>query len=141
MLHNYTLTFNFPDADSGDVWFSLKNTTYSNNSLVIMEDIGSSIKDSLLCVTNLTGCCKGSGGNSSTLLGNWYFPNGTRVPGEIANETSGEQWNFYRTRGQKVVRMHRRRGGVAGIYHCEIRDSMNVTQTIYIGVYSASSGE
>ena len=105
-----------------------------------MEDIGSSM-DSLLCVTNLTGCCKGSGDNSSTLLGNWYFPNGTRVPGEIANETSGEQWNFYRTRGQKVVRMHRRRGGVAGIYHCEIRDSMNVTQTIYIGVYSASSGE
>ena len=37
--------------------------------------------------------------------------------------------------------MHRRRGGVAGIYHCEIPDSMNVTQTIYIGVYSAGSSK
>ena len=28
-----------------------------------------------------------------------------------------------------------------GIYRCEIPDAMNVTQTIYIGVYSASIGE
>ena len=134
------INFNFPDADSGYVWFSLENTTYSNNSLVIMEDIGSSM-DSLLCVTNLTGCCKGSGGNSSTLLGNWYFPNGIRVPGKNANETSGEQWDFYRTRGHMVVRMHRRRDGEDGIYRCEITDSMNVTQTIYIEVYTARNGE
>ena len=37
--------------------------------------------------------------------------------------------------------MHRRRGGEDGIYRCEIPDSMNVTQTIFIGVYTASSGE
>ena len=37
--------------------------------------------------------------------------------------------------------MDRRRGGEDGIYHCEIPDAMNVTQTIYIGVYSASTGE
>ena len=141
LLHIYTLIFNFPDADSGDVWFSLKNTTYSNNSLVIVEDIGSSIKDSLLCVTNLTGCCKGSGANSRTLLGNWYFPNETKVPSETVNATSGEQWDFYRTRGHMVVRMHRKRGGVEGIYRCEITDSLNVTQTIYIGVYNTSNGE
>ena len=40
-----------------------------------------------------------------------------------------------------VVRLHRRRDGEEGIYRCEIPDSMNVTQTIYIGVYSASTGE
>ena len=37
--------------------------------------------------------------------------------------------------------MHRRRGGVEGMYRCEIPDTMNVIQTIYIGVYSASTGE
>ena len=37
--------------------------------------------------------------------------------------------------------MYRRRGGVEGIYRCEIPDIMNVTQTIYIGVYTASGGE
>ena len=44
-------------------------------------------------------------------------------------------------RGEMVVRMHRRRDGEEGIYRCVIPDAMNVTQTIYIGVYSASTGE
>ena len=37
--------------------------------------------------------------------------------------------------------MSRRRGGVEGIYRCEIPDAVNVLQTIYIGVYSTSTGE
>ena len=37
--------------------------------------------------------------------------------------------------------MNRRRGGVDGIYRCEIPDSMNDIQTIYIGVYNISTGE
>ena len=40
-----------------------------------------------------------------------------------------------------VVRLNRRRGGEDGIYRCEITDSMNVDQTIYIGVYTGSTGE
>ena len=40
-----------------------------------------------------------------------------------------------------VVCLNRRRGGVDGIYRCVIPDSMDVTQTIYIGVYTASTGE
>ena len=51
------------------------------------------------------------------------------------------KWDFYRNRGDMVVRMYRRRGGVEGIYRCEIPDSMNVTQTIYIGMYTAGSSE
>ena len=37
--------------------------------------------------------------------------------------------------------MNRRRGGVEGIYHCEVPDAMNVTQTKHIGVYSISTGK
>ena len=40
-----------------------------------------------------------------------------------------------------VVKLNRRRGGEEGIYRCEIPDSMNVTQTIYIGVYTGGTGE
>ena len=69
-------------------------------------------------------------------IGNWLFPNGTRVP-----NVSGTEWDIYRTSGQMVVSMHHRRGGEEGIYRCEIADAMNVTETIYIGVYSASTGE
>ena len=49
--------------------------------------------------------------------------------------------DFYETRDQREVRLNRRRGKVEGNYRCEIPDSMNVTQTIYIGLYTASSGE
>ena len=122
----------FPGPD--DVWFSLRNTTYQNNSNVILEDIGED-DDALLCITNQTEM------NSTIALGNWFFPNETRVPSEVANETSGEEWDIYRDRGQMVVRLNRRRGEVEGIYRCEIPDAMNVTQTIYIGVYSISTGE
>ena len=100
-----------------------------------LEDIGEDDTD-LLCATNFTACCRAPyTGENGSGLGNWYFPNWTAVP------SSGTHWDFYRTRGQMVVALNRIRGGVAGIYHCEIPDSTNVTQTIYIGVYRASTGE
>ena len=99
---------------------------------MILEDIGDSNDTALLCVTNQTACCYSP---YTGALGNWFFPNGTRVPG------SGAEWDFHRTRGQMVVHMHRRGGGVEGVYHCEIPDGMNVTKIIYIGVYSISTGE
>ena len=40
-----------------------------------------------------------------------------------------------------MVLLHRREGGVEGIYRCVIPDTMNVKQTVYIGVYTSSSGE
>ena len=98
-----------------------------------LEDIGENSVTALLCKTNLTACCKPP--YTGTAIGNWFVPNGTRV------QSQKYQWDFYRTRGQMVVQLHRRRGGVEGIYHCEILDSMNVTQNIYIGVYSANSGK
>ena len=115
---------------AGDVGFALNGTTYQNNSLVTLEDIGED-ETALLCMTNLIACCKPPYANRG--IGNWFFPNTTR----LQNLT----WDIYRTRGGMVVYMHRRRGGEKGIYQCEIHDSMNVTQTIYIGVYTAGSGE
>ena len=77
----------------GDVWFSLNGVTYQNNSVVTLEDIGER-DDALLCMTNLTACCRPSHtGENVFVLGNWFFPNGTRVP------SNSMQWNFYRDRG------------------------------------------
>ena len=59
----------------------------------------------------------------------------------VVNKTVDLIWDFYRDRDQSVVRMKRRRGGEEGIYHCKIPDSTNNTQTIYIGVYTANTGE
>ena len=113
----------------------LNGTTYQNNSIVTLEEIGED-DSALLCITNQTTCCRTSDtGDMVGGLGNWYLPNGSRVPIEE------NQWDFFRTRGEMVVLMHRRRGGEEGIYRCEIPDAMNVTQTIYIGVYLANTGE
>ena len=118
-----------------DVWFSLNGTTYQNNSLVTLEDIGEN-NTALLCITNLTACCQHPyTGDNGSAIGNWFFPNGSRVP------SGTNEWDFYRSRKQSVVLLHRRRGGVEGIYCCEIPDSMNVIQNIYIGVYNTSTGE
>ena len=97
-----------------------------------LEDIGEG-GDALLCITNFRNCCRPPYTDSigQAVIGNWYFPNGGRVP------SSGGQWDFYRTRGHMVVHMYRRRGGAEGIYRCEIPDAMSVIQTIYIGVYHA----
>ena len=76
---------------------------------------------------------------SSPGISNWFFPNGTRVPSEIV------EWDFYHggytSSYWSEIYMNRRRGGVNGIYCCDLPDAMNVTQTIYIGVYTADTGE
>ena len=136
MLH---ITYNALQVYSflaGDVWFSLRGTIYQNNSIVSLDKIGEGNYTALLCATNFTGCCRAPyTGVNGPGLGNWYFPNGTIVP------SNGSGWDIYRTRGQMVVYLNRRGGGVEGIYSCEIPVSMNVTQTIYIGVYTGGTGE
>ena len=117
------------------MWFSLNGTTYQNNSCVALEDIGEGDDNALLCVTNLSACCRHPYIGKGSPSGNWFFPNETRIPGDSS------QWDFYRTRGEMVVHMQRRRGGVEGVYRCEIPDSTSVTHTIYIGVYTAGTGE
>ena len=126
-------SFYFPCAGVS-VW--LRGTNYQNNSLVTLEDIGEGV-DALLCVTDQTACCRTPYSDSIgvSAVGNWLFPNGTRVP------SSGSRWNFHRTRGHMNIVLHRREGGEEGIYHCLIPDAMTVMQTIYIGVYTASTGE
>ena len=99
-----------------------------------LEDIGED-NDALLCMTNLIACCRLPYTHTNkSVLGNWYFPNNSRVPSDMDGD-------IYRTRGQMLVYMHHRRGGENGMYRCEIPDSENVNQNIYIGVYTAGSGE
>ena len=104
---------------------------------MILEEIGEG-GDALFCITNLDACCQSPYDGTGTMgpdLGNWFFPNRTRVP------CKSEQWDLFCTRQNMVVQMNRRRGGEEGIYSCEIPDVMGVIKTVYIGVYSASSGE
>ena len=130
MIRDALLTYFPPGA--GNVTFSFKSTTYQNNSLVTLENIGEG-DDALFCITELTACCQPPyNGEMEPDIGNRFFPNGTRVPNEHVNVTSGLEWDFYTTRGHNMVFMHRRRGGENGIYHCEIPDALGVIQTMCI---------
>ena len=123
----YLLPFLFSGSEI--INFSLRGTRYQNNSVVILEDIGEGY-NALLCGISTLFCCR-------SYTRNWFFPNGTRIP------TSGLQWEFYSDyMSWNVVRMHRRRGGVNGIYRCEI-DLLGTAdiQTLYIGVYTANTSE
>ena len=123
------------------VRFSFRGTTYQNNSLVTLEEIGEG-DDALLCMTDSTMCCSRAQVPGGGILGDWYYPNGTGVPNSlVVDRYNYDLWEFYRNRGQSVVRLNRRRGGVTGIYCCEIPDINSVTQFIYIGVYTANTGE
>ena len=104
-----------------------------------LEDIGEG-DDALLCTTANTACCSRSESPGRAILGQWYYPNGSAVADNIVN-SQGDMWEFYRTRGLSIVRLNRRRGGVTGIYRCEIPDTVGDNQTIYIGVYAVSTGE
>ena len=131
-------------SGANDVRFTLNGTTYQNNSVVTLEDIGEH-DDALLCITDNTACCGRTQSPGAVVLGNWYYPNGTGVANSIvaARDIQWEfiVWDFYRNRGPSVVRMNRRRGGVNGIYGCVIPDTAGVDQYMYIGIYTASSGE
>ena len=131
IVFRFLTIFNTYFSVSDCIKFSLNGKTYQNNSLVALEDIGEG-DTALLCMTNLTSCCRRPyTGENGSAIGNCFFPNGTRVPSMVANETSGEV----------VICLNHRGRGEDGIYRCEIPDSMNVNQTIYIGVYTADNGE
>ena len=112
----------------------LNGTVIPNHGLVLLEDIGESDAQSLLCLTNRTDCCQppqSPGGE----IGNWFFPNGSQV------FNKGDGWDFYTNRGPSVVRMHRRRGGVTGVYRCKIPNRNGTNIVLYIGVYTNNTGQ
>ena len=111
-----------------------------------LEDIGEGDAAALLCRTDLTVCCRSSDTPSGMgALGEWFFPNESALPNMLPFLNGlPNPWEFYRNRDRSVVRMNRRRGGVTGIYRCEIPVSVTpsvVNQNIYIGVYTATTGE
>ena len=100
------------------------------------EDIGEG-DDALRCMTDNTSCCRRPYTSSlgQQALGNWFFPNGTRVP------SSSSQWDFHRTRDHMVVLLQRRRGGEDGVYRCVLPDKKGNDQSTYVGVYREGAGE
>ena len=127
----------------------LQGHTIPNSSLVNFDDLAyqdpnlagftedptnTNGRQTLMCVTDLVACCE------TQALGNWYFPDGTRVPG-------GGSPAFRINRGRNEVRQADNQqfyGSVRiwryytpserGLFHCELLDAENVIQTRYVNI-------
>ena len=118
---------------------TLPNNSYVDLSLV--GGVGSG--DEIVCHTDLTTCCRGGYG---PYRGDWYFPNGTRLP------FPGDH-PLVERRQLRRVEIHR--GAVngsipSGIYHCSIEtvavnstDNTDTTtrETVYVGLYDSGGGQ
>ena len=114
---------------------TLNNVQYTNNSVVNITDIGTG-SAALNCTTTYTPCC------FSLPPTHWYFPNGRRV--ERLNTLP-----YYRSRIDAsrppylgAVLLHRNPGATTtGIFRCDILDASGDLQSIYVGIYTATTGE
>ena len=97
----------------------LMGSTYSNNNTAIaITEVGED-DNAVLCRTDLTTCCGGTGGE--TRQGHWRYPNGTLVDGRFSGD------DIYRDRRTMVVRLHRRNSATTptGQYCCEVPTMSN----------------
>ena len=105
-----------------ELGFFLDGTFLSNNSIVLLCDIGEG-SNALFCLTDRTECCM------TEQQGQWIFPNGNNV------HSSSE--NFNQTKGFSSVHLNRRRSamGPTGIFTCEVPDQTENLMNLSVGVY------
>ena len=114
-------------------YVSFNGQTLENHSYVNLSLVGNDKSDSVQCHTDLSMCCSSAQGFHR---GDWYFPDGTRLPVSLASD------DIYETRGPQRVYLHRSNQNTSGIYRCDIptdavhdADDINVQDTVYVGLY------
>ena len=121
-------------------YVSFNGQTLANHSYVDLSLVGddTSGNDNVQCHTDLSTCCTSGQGSHR---GDWYFPDGNRLP---FNDDILEE------REDQRVDIRRRSSATAspvGIYRCDIPtnavhddDDISVRATVYVGLYTASGG-
>ena len=141
MYHTFVVEYLCLSCATG-IWLTLNNVNYTNNSVVTIMDIGSG-SAALICATAYIPCCYSTPPPGT----HWYFPNGSRI-----NNTNTLPYYRTRTDGQRfspgypeaigTVLLHRNpEGTTTGVFHCEIPDATGIFQSIYVGIYIATTGE
>ena len=113
------------------IGLTLNNVQYTNNSVVNITDIGTDAA-ALMCTTTNSGCC--SSVNQET---QWYFPYGTQL-------SNADTLPYYRSRSRSpgAVGLNRIPGATTtGVFYCDIPDASGDLQSLYVGIYTATTGE
>ena len=123
-------------------YVSFMGNTVPNHGYVDLGQVGDDYRngsDGVQCITDLSTCYSNTQGQHR---GDWYFPDGTRLPFPINGL-------IFESRGDQRVNLFRRSGGNSpvGIYRCFIAtkvvhsdDDISVRDTVYVGLYTASGG-
>ena len=120
-------------------YVSFMDQTLANHSYVDLGRISYYYNDSIRCHTDLDTCCSMSQG---VHRGDWYFPNGTRLP------FSGDG-DIIEDRVAQRVDLHRSNSATSsiGIYRCDIPTNtvhgysdISVRDTVYVGLYTTHKG-
>ena len=123
-------------------YVSFMGQTLANHSYVNLSQVGDdgSGSDSVQCITDLSTCCSVPQG--PTHRGDWYFPNGNRLPFPGGGD-------IYESRETQRVDLRRRNNANSptGIYRCDIPTNdvhdypdISVRDTVYVGLYTGSGG-
>ena len=130
-VHQFCI-INYTFSCATGITATQNNVQYTNNSVVTITDIGTD-SAALICTTSGTGCCTSGRGDE------WYFPNGSAV------QRSGT--TYFRSRTVTngpggTVRLNRNPGATTtGVFRCEILDASGDLQSLYVGIYTATTGE
>ena len=117
-------------------YVSFMGQTLVNHSYVYLSTVGSDIdnSDSVVCHSNLSTCCNGPH------RGNWYFPDGTKLPFSGPSVPIGEG-----RAAQIAVIRHTTATGPTGVYRCGIAvhhpTDNSVRDTVYVGLYVGRGGK
>ena len=118
-------------------YVSFMGQTLANHSYVNFSLAGDNVSgnNSVRCRTDLTTCCSGTEGSHR---GDWYFPNGTRLPFP-GNHIYADA--FEQRGNQSVDIRHRNRiTSPNGIYRCDIETTAvhdnQVREKVYVGLYT-----
>ena len=123
-------------------YVSFMGQTLANHSYVVISLVGDDVSgsDSVQCHTDLDTCCSSAQGSHR---GDWYFPNGDRLP------FPGGSGGIIENRVAKRVNLRRRSDSEiqTGIYCCDIPTNavhhgsdISVRDTVYVGLYHIHQG-
>ena len=120
---------------------SFMGQTLANHSYVDISQVGTG-SDAVYCHTDLSTCCSGA---QALHRGDWYFPNGDRLP--IPSGTAG---HIFESRiDQRVdIRRINNANEPTGIYRCDIATEgvhhatdNSVRASVYVGLYRSTAGK
>ena len=116
-------------------YVSFMGQTLANHSYVDISLVGSDDNGNVSCHTDLNTCCSGAQGPHR---GDWYFPNGDRLPfpdgSPIIESRQAQRVDLYRNSGHAPTGIYR-----CGIQTVAVHDN-DTREAVYLGLYTSTGG-